>query len=505
MDTTTTHQEKLEGNISSKGGLRPDLGNDNEVCQKVPCKKVALEIVQSFRKNKEERTELKMELEEVETEAGDVEILSRQMEEESERSDNDTTMYEKQKLHGEEKLVIRNQRKEITKRTSLELQSKLVAAENEIANRRNELNDLAKAVKSLMWKGRRISTADREEEKIPDMYIRVMDDFEISKADEIYKTSYYALVSDSTLDSCEHTVTTVESNPTTRTCHHVPGCISVSSRSRTTKRPTTDAIDDTSTIATNQTQCISLDRKAASNVINPKTYRNSVSMIQVKPFPTFTQPNRWGKNPRKLQPIDVLSQGKSSLPILLHDIIRNDKLDSKTRRRPVREKEICFSPLAESKLLADYTDGEDGYYFAGTFSDGILGTYQRTSNERMNSKERKIIQKNTEAWQLLDPIFYQEKARFAWKRNVSIGSLRILDTVEGNKSLGKSDEVSSSHTIISDDTSSISMSSTNRALTGSRAPVGLPDVCVNTISAPNFQWKVGGKKVTYPGRPPSRS
>ena len=101
---TSRKEEILAPSINSDAS-NSILIDDGEACHNLSCKKITQEIVQSYRRNKEERAELKMELDEVETEQRDMEIVCRHMEEESERCQNDSTVYEKQKHTGEKKLA----------------------------------------------------------------------------------------------------------------------------------------------------------------------------------------------------------------------------------------------------------------------------------------------------------------------------------------------------------------------------------------------------------------
>ena len=485
---TSRKEEILAPSINSDAS-NSILIDDGEACHNLSCKKITQEIVQSYRRNKEERAELKMELDEVETEQRDMEIVCRHMEEESERCQNDSTVYEKQKHTGEKKLATSVEKKTTVKRISIELQSKLIAAENDIANRRNELSDLAKIVKTLMWKGKKVSNPDIEEKRISNMYIRVIDDDEKMKANEICETSYYTLVSARTLDSSEHTVTTTRSNLTDKTHCHIPGRVPISIKSRNVKR-SVEVMDEASAITTDPSSLISLDKKAALGVINPKTYRNSVSSTEIRPFPTFTQPNRWGKCVQKLRPIDSTS---SLLRVMIqadHSISeRSQKLQ--TSADDLNSKDVdCAMNLSGGVVKKSESPSGRKTLNVENISTRITRLEQRASKKS--------------AWQLLDPIFFLEKARVSWKRNDSIGALRALTAQESKFRLLKSDEL----TVGSDfksRTSGASMSPTNRALTDSCVRAAELEVRMNSTSKATCHWRVGGKKVVYLGRPPSAS
>ena len=118
-------------------------------------------------------------------------------------------------------------------------------------------------------------------------------------------------------------------------------------------------------------------------------------------------------------------------------------------------------------------------------------------------KERKISEEKIEAWQLLDPIFYLEKARMAWRRNVSVGGLRAPIKIQSNYGLVKSYDVSDDDNSVGS-TVATSISPINQSLTGSHARVGKPKADKHSKFELNHRWKVSGKKVAYPGRPPSR-
>ena len=479
------------------------LIDDNEVCQSLSCKKVVLEIVQSLRRIKDERAELNMELEAVETEATELETQNRLMEEESERYDSDTAVYEKQKREGEEKLATSAQKKGMVKRTNLELQSKLVAAENNIANHRNELNDLGKIVKSLMWKGERLSKAYHEGKTLPDMCIKVVSENELSKADDMYKTSYYALVSSSTLDSSERTVMTIKSD-TARTHHRIPRGVPISSKRNT--KSTMDATDDTSTIATNQSQLVSLDKDAAFSVINSKTYRNSVSSVEVKPFPSFTQPNRWGKSAKKLQPIDASLRMQLFYSTIYNEVLKANNSGAKASRRRKPAMKDTGSSFGRTEANNSSSNEAESASIKSTENFAgkkMLSVDKMVTYSEIGIKERKFSEEKIEAGQLLDPIFYEEKARMAWRRNVSVGDLRAPRRIQSNYGQVKLDDVSDDDNSVGC-TVATSISPINQSLTGSLARVGKPKADNDSKFDLNHRWKVSGKKVTYPGRTPSR-
>lgn len=243
------------------------------------------------------------------------------LEEENSKYEADMSQLETTQREQTTKLELSRVKFATIQREQAEFQSKILMAENERSTLKNIIKDLEKTISNLMWKGKRVTTAEANGRLIiPNIRITKTDQALLRKASEVSKTSYYALVADDTLDFSERSVTTdptavfsghtgeknaikIISAPNKYTTHFmVPGTVSSVSSTAGTKlgKGTTSARDDNSTILTYESN---KGRDSPDPLtlkprlhLSPKTYRNSVSVKDIKPYPSFTQPRVWGQN-----------------------------------------------------------------------------------------------------------------------------------------------------------------------------------------------------------------
>ena len=366
-----------------------------------------------------------------------------------------------------------------------------------------------------------------------------------------------------------------------------------SSTSKLRSKKKVSVMDDNSTIETSILTA-SLDRDSTSKILNPLTYRNSMSMKEIKPFPSFTQPNRWGKSssPSKLAPLtqspshsrtsdtgaasrhfdytqagfynfspyrpNSISVNISSKRCSSPDASKNSHINRRDgsplssqreefTQNPHRYLIInrTVSPTMKSKShggsgtfgYADFLIGGDEFDDVQSVDSNLTGdsnvyfdALSDTESTANKNKKRNSIRdtqadpsNKMEPWMLLDPVFYKEKARSQWRRDVRLGKVRrqkavnpdrgkrVLDVYYQNnlKSMNDNDEVGSDDGKDSLD-SSVSPSvlgGSNTILTSKGIRLPKDRLLLTPVETQNhfgeLQWKYGGKKVNYPGRPPT--
>lgn len=366
-----------------------------------------------------------------------------------------------------------------------------------------------------------------------------------------------------------------------------------SSTSKLRSKKKDSVVDDYSTIGTS-ILTPSLDKDSTSKILNPLTYRNSMSMKEIKPFPSFTQPNRWGKSssPSKLVPLtqspthartggtgaasrhfdytqagfynfspyrpDSISVHASSKRCSSPDASKNPHINRRdgsplsSQREEVAQNPHRYliinrtvSPTMKSKShggsgtfgYADFLIGGDEFDDMQSVDSNLTGdsnvyfdTLSNTESTAYRSEKRNSIRdtrvdpsNKMEPWMLLDPVFYMEKARSQWRRDVRLGKVRrqkavnpdrgkrVLDVYYQNNlnSVNNNDEVGSDDGKDSLD-SSVSpggLGGSNTVLTSKGIRLPNDRLLLTPVETQKhfgeLQWKYGGKKISYPGRPPT--
>ena len=195
-DTTIrVNKSKETSNLNVNRNDDSESVSSENKCTNIACQEVIRKINVAGKKNRTERDDLAYEQSNVNLELNDLEDILGSLEAECNKIDNDAQSFESTKTEMISKLGKLEAKKKYTEKETQDLNSKIMMAETERGTLKNKVQDLSKMLSNLMWKGKRVATADevRGRNIIPSIHITRANEKKVTAAGVLSNTPYYGL------------------------------------------------------------------------------------------------------------------------------------------------------------------------------------------------------------------------------------------------------------------------------------------------------------------------
>jgi len=194
VDTTIRRPRRAEvAETESPVKIEKIVEEGEKACPRFGCKEIIRKINAAGKKNREERDDLAHEQHKVDDELNELDDNANNLEDEANKVDAQTQSFRSTKSEADAKFIGAAARKKFLEKEMAELNTKIMLAEQEKGNMKNLLKDLVKTLSNLMWKGKRLSTAEESATRsyIPSLSIIQSNGAKRETADKIGNTSYY--------------------------------------------------------------------------------------------------------------------------------------------------------------------------------------------------------------------------------------------------------------------------------------------------------------------------
>jgi len=194
VDTTIRRPRKTEvADLESPVKIEKIVEEGEKACQKLGCKEIIRKINAAGKKNRDERDDLAHEQRRIDDDLNELEDNANSLEEEANRIDSQAQNFQMIKSDLDAKLISAVSKNKSLEKEMAQLNTKIMLAEQEKRNIKNSLKDLVKTLSNLMWKGKRLSTAEESATRsyIPSLRIIQPNQAKRNNADKIVNTSYY--------------------------------------------------------------------------------------------------------------------------------------------------------------------------------------------------------------------------------------------------------------------------------------------------------------------------
>ena len=192
-DTTVRRQRKTEDNDSTTSTKVEKQEEAEKKCARPGCLDVIRKINTAGKKNRDEREDIAFEQQVADDECGELEEHANSLDEECNKLDSDTNNFESTKTDMNNRLESAISRQVFLSKETIELNRKLMVAQTERSQLKSQIKSLVKTISNLMWKGKRLSTAEESSLRsyIPSIHIKHPDPIMKDRAEKISSTSYY--------------------------------------------------------------------------------------------------------------------------------------------------------------------------------------------------------------------------------------------------------------------------------------------------------------------------
>jgi hypothetical protein len=176
---------------STTAAVKMDEGENK--CTRPGCLDVIRRINAAGKKNRDEQADILFEQKIADDDLKDVEALVAGLEEDFARVEADTNNYEMNKSEMAASLKNASEKKQRLLKDNLDLANRIMVAQSEKSKRTLEIQSLAHTISNLMWRGKRLTTAEDAASRsyIPNIHISRSSPQTKEKAESIASTSYY--------------------------------------------------------------------------------------------------------------------------------------------------------------------------------------------------------------------------------------------------------------------------------------------------------------------------
>lgn len=192
-DTEDTTVRRSRSTDESPSVYAPKKEEGENKCTRPGCLDIIRKINASGKKNKDERNDIYCEQQIADEELKDIEAFAKGLEEEFAKVESDSNSFEVNKTEVSTKFKEMTSKKEAILKSNLDLTNRIMIAQSERSKCIQNIQVLSQTISNLMWKGKRLSTAEENASRlyIPHITITQASPQVKEKADSISSTSYY--------------------------------------------------------------------------------------------------------------------------------------------------------------------------------------------------------------------------------------------------------------------------------------------------------------------------
>ncbi len=398
---TNLYAEIVKDLAKTEEGLKP--------CTKFECKEVIRKILNSNKRNKEEREDIMIEMDNISSEEKQSEGLLSSLEETMTNLVSEADRLENTKVDIARKLSGLENKTKAYEKEKDELMSKIMVMETEKQRWKSLSQELEVQLSDLMWRGKKSPTTRVSSSSNSKLYIKVDNKLvnDKNRFEGFEKTSYLALVADDILDYSERSI-----------CSMAGSTLSIHSMNRFKDSPS-------KSITSRLSQNIKTESpmsKSARRVL--KSSASSSSMYDYKSNDVFSDyDSKFNHSSKSF--VDTVSRDRlanindADLSLNNVDVFSDNRANSSAEKSRYLTINRASSPITTgSRRAASRSNNNNSPLFDGK----SLSEFSSLSlNSSYNSKQFQFKNES-----LLDPIFYTEKARRNWGRDKKVGKIRCV-------------------------------------------------------------------------------